>query len=164
MRAVSKDLLEASWFSMAIEKKIKLVLSGIVILLAAGFVLWYFTMRKWSLAYQQTNATWKIQGHCADVQNGTPITGADITAYFWEPVTFKHHWRNPPPLRRTDKITRTDDQGNFEILGEGGHVQIKIRAEGYRVPEAWEDWQHSAMNGIIRVETNVVLTMHAARK
>jgi len=149
---------------MAKTIKAKLVLSGIVALLAAGFVLWYFTMRKWALAYQQTNATWNIQGHCADVQNGTPITGADITAYFWEPVAFKHHWRNPPPLRRTEKIMKTDDQGRFEIVGEGGHVQIKIRAEGYRVQAPWEDWRHSAMNGITRVDTNLVLSLQPASK
>lgn len=144
--------------------KAGLVLLGIVALLAAAITVWNFTLRKWATAYQQTNATWRIQGVCTNAQTGAPIKGAQVTAYFFEPVAFKHHWRNKPPLARTDVVAKTDAEGRFALLGQGGSVQIKVRAEGYRDPEPWEDWRHSAMNGISRVDTNVALSLQPASK
>lgn len=139
--------------------KTALVLLGIAALLAAGIGVWYFTLERWAGAYQQTNATWRIQGLCTSAQDGTPVKGAEVIAYFSEPVAFKHHWRDKPPLKTTNVVTNTDEQGRFEVIGVGGHVQIKLRAEGYRAPEPWEDWRHSAVNGVSRVDTNVVLTL-----
>jgi hypothetical protein len=146
---------------MAMTTRTGLGVLGLTVLLVGAVGLWCFTTRKWAAAYQQTNATWRIRGLCADDRNGTPIKGVDITACFWEPVAFKHHWRNPPPLGTTNVLTKTDDSGRFEVTGEGGHVQLKIYAAGYRIPEPWEDWRCSAMNGVSRVDTNVVLTLEA---
>jgi hypothetical protein len=163
MRALPEDLPEASWLSMAMTTKTELALLGVVALLVAAFTLWYFTMEKWAAKYQQTNAAWRIHGVCTNAQDGTPVKGAEITASFCEPVTSKHKWRNLP-IRTTSVVTRTDDQGRFVLIGEGGHVQIKVRAEGYREPESWEDWRHSAMNGVKQVDTNVALSLQPASK
>ena len=144
--------------------KAGLVLLGIVALLVAGFVLWYFTMRKWAAPYQETNATWRIQGVCTNAQTGAAIKGAQVTASFREPIPFKQHWRNPPPLRTTDVIAKTDAEGRFEVTGEGGSVYITVRAEGYRDPEPWENWSYSARNAISRVDTNIALSLQPASK
>lgn len=164
MRALSEDLPEASRLSMAMTTKAGLVLLGIVALLVAGFVLWYFTMRKWAAPYQETNATWRIQGVCTNAQTGAPIKDARVTASFREPIAFKQHWRNPPPLRTTDVVAKTDAEGRFEVTGEGGSVYITVRAEGYRDPEPWENWSYSARNAISRVDTNVALSLQPASK
>lgn len=164
MRALSEDLPETSRLSMAMTTKAGLVLLGIVALLVAGFVLWYFTMRKWAAPYQETNATWRIQGVCTNAQTGAAIKGAQVTASFREPIPFKQHWRNPPPLRTTDVIAKTDAEGRFEVTGEGGSVYITVRAEGYRDPEPWENWSYSARNAISRVDTNIALSLQPASK
>ena len=149
---------------MAITTKAGLVLLGLVVLVVAGIGLWYFTMRKWASPYQETNATWKIQGVCTNAQNGVPIKGARVTASFQEAITFKHHWRNPPPLVTTNVVVKTDDQGRFEVTGEGGSAYIKAQAEGYREPEPWESWSSSARNGISRVDTNIALSLEPSSK
>lgn len=161
MRPLPEDLPEASRLSMAMTTKTGLASLGIVALLVAAFALWYFTMGKWAAKYQQTNASWRIHGLCTNAQDGTPVKGAEITAYFSEPVAFKHKWRNMP-LKTTNIVAKTDEQGRFVLIGEGGRVQIKVRAVGYRDPESWEDWRHSAMNGITRVDTNVALSLQPA--
>lgn len=144
---------------MAVSKKTIFWVFGISAFLIAAFVLWAFTMRKWAAPYQEANATWRIQGLCTNAQNGTPIKGAQVTASFREPIAFKHHWRNPPPLRTTDELMKTDAEGRFEVTGEGGSLYITVQAEGYRDPEPWENWSYSARNEISRVETNIVLTL-----
>jgi hypothetical protein len=137
--------------------KTRLVL-GAAMLLAAAATLWYFTMRTWAAAYQQTNAAWRIQGICTDAENGMPVSGATVTAYFSEPITSKLRWQHKP-LRTTNVVTKTDEQGRFQLIGEGGNAQVKLRAEGYHDPEPWEDWRHSAMDGATRVDTNIALSL-----
>ena len=135
-------------------------------------MLWFFVVGDWVMGwvlgsqakrYQQTNASWRIQGVCTNAQTGAPIKGAEVMVYFWEPVVFKHRWRNMPPLKTT-VVTKTDEHGRFEVSGEGGSARIKIRAEGYRDPEPWEDWLHIAVNGVTRVDTNVALSLQPASK
>ena len=144
---------------MAMTTKAGLVLSGIVALLVVGFVLWCFTMRKWAAPYQETNANGSIQGVCTDAQTGALIKDAEVTVSFREPIGFKQHWRNPPPLSVSNVITRTDGDGLFEVTGVGGSVYIAVRASGYREPEPWENWSHSARNRVDSVETNIVVTL-----
>lgn len=142
--------------------KARSVLLGIVAVLVAEFMLWYFTIRKWGAEYQETNATWRIQGVCTNAQTGGPIKGAQVTAFFREPIAFKHHWRNKPPLKTTTVVTKTDEQGRFEVIGEGGSVLITVRAEGYRDLEPWEIWSYSARNAISHVDTNIALSLQPA--
>jgi len=121
-------------------------------------------MGSWAKKYQETNASWKVQGVCTNAQTGAPIKGAQVTASFREAITFKHHWRNPPPLTTTKVVVKTDDQGRFEVTGEGGSAYIKAQAEGYREPEPWENWSYSARNGIGRVNTNMALSLQPLSK
>src|ERR1039457_4593970 len=104
---------------MAMTMKARLALVGIGVLLVAVTLL-YFAMQRLAIHYKETNATWRIQGLCTNPQNGTPVKAAQITASFTEPISFKHHWRSPPPLGTTNVVTKSDDQGRFEITGEGG--------------------------------------------
>lgn len=169
MRALSEDIFKASGFNMAMTTRTWLFLLGAALLLVGGQVVWFFVVGNWVMGgwakkYQQTNATWRIKGVCTDAETGAPIEGAEITAYFFEPVGFKHHWRNKPPLVRTDVVTKTGLDGRFEVLGQGGSVVIKVRAEGYRDQEPWEYWSHRATNGISRVDTNVALSLQPASK
>jgi hypothetical protein len=137
------------------------VLLGTAAVLAVALIVWYTTMEKWAAGYQQTNASWRIRGLCTLAEDGAPIKDAEITAYFYEPAAFRHKLFNSP-LKMTIVVARTDDKGHFELNGEGGHLQIKAQAKGYRDPESWEDWRQSAMNGVTRVDTNVVLRLQAA--
>jgi hypothetical protein len=149
---------------MAMTNKAGLVLLGTVAFLVAGFALWCFTMRKWAAPYQEANASWRIRGICTNAQTGAPINGAQVTASFTEPIAFKHHWRNPPPLTITNVVTETDRDGRFEVAGEGGSVYIKAQAQGYRHLEPWENWSHSARNRITRVETNAFFSLQPVSK
>jgi hypothetical protein len=133
-------------------------LLGIVGLISAVAVC-FLMATKWSAPYRESNATWRIEGICTNSQSGTPIKGVQVAAFFREPIAFKHHWRNPPPLATTNVVTKTDDQGRFEVTGEGGSAYIKVKAEGYREPESWEDWSYNARNGISRVDTNIALSL-----
>lgn len=138
--------------------KVILIVVGGSVLLAAIAALWYCTMTGLAAPYQETNATWKIHGFCLSARSKVPINNAEITAIFREPITFKHHWQKVRP-ETTNVIARTDSCGHFEILGIGGHVQLKVRAAGYRVPEPWEDWRSHAKNRVTLVDTNVVLCL-----
>lgn len=164
MYGVPKNVSEASRFNMAMTTKTVLVPLGIAALLVAAITLWYFTMRKWAAPYQETNATWRIQGVCTNAQTGAAIKRAQVTASFREPVAFKHHWRNPPPLRTTEVVAKTDVDGRFEVTGEGGSLYITVRAEGYRDPEPWENWSYSTRYAIGCVDTNVVLALQEKLK
>ena len=146
---------------MAMRTKARFTLLGIVALLAAGVTMWYLTIEKWAIKYQQTNASWQISGLCTSSQDGVPISDAQITAYFSEPVTLRHKLHNAP-LKTTTVVTNTDDQGRFNLVGEGGYVQIKVRAKGYLDPEPWEDWRYSAMNGVTEVITNITVSLQLA--
>jgi hypothetical protein len=143
---------------MALRTKTGLILSA---LLMTGVALWYFTMQKWAARYQKANASWRIQGFCINAQDGTPVQGAQISAYFVEPVTFAHHLRNLP-IKKMDITEKTDEQGRFELIGKGSDVILKVGAEGYRDIDPWEYWRHTAMKGVTHVETNIVLTLQPA--
>lgn len=144
--------------------KTSVVVMGIIMLLGGAGAAWYFAMEKWSAPYQETNASWRIQGVCTDAQNGIPIKGAQITASFREPIAFEHHWTSPPPLKTINVVTETDDDGRFEVTGEGGSAYIKAQAEGFLDPEPGENWSYSARNKINRVDTNITLGLNPISK
>ena len=87
-----------------------------------------------------------------------------MTAWFSEPISFKHHWRNPPPLRTSEVLAKTDAEGRFVAAGVGGSAYVTVHAEGYRDPEPWQNWSYSARNAISRVVTNVGLSLEPAAK
>lgn len=134
----------------------RVLMLGVAVMLGA---VWYCWMTKVAVQYQEIDATWRIQGVCKDAQTGTPIVGAQVIASFREPIAFKHHWRNPPPLATTDVVKKTDDQGRFEITGGGGSVYIRGEAKGYCKGEPWDNRSYRALDGITRVDTNVVLKL-----
>jgi hypothetical protein len=148
---------------MAMTMKATVALIGVgVLVIAAGLL--YFGMRRLAVHYQDTNATWKIRGVCTNAQTGAPIQDAQVTATFTEPVSFKHHWRNPPPLAETNVVVKTDDQGRFEVNGEGGSAYITVQAEGYREPEPWQNWRYYTRDGISRVDTNITVRLEPLSK
>jgi hypothetical protein len=159
MCPVSQNISEAPWFSMAITTKWGLLIAGMLALVTVFLVLWHLTMREWSYRYQESNALWRIQGFCKDADTGSPVAGAHVIASFREPISFKHHWRSPPPLQTTNAFTRTDATGHFEIKGIGGSVFIRAYAKEYLDPEPWESWSASARNQVRLVETNIVLVL-----
>lgn len=143
--------------------KVTVAVLGLGVLLLAGTLL-YFGMDEIAQHYKETNARWRITGLCINAKNGTPVKAALIRASFTEPVTFKHHWRNPPPLATTNVITKTDEQGRFEVAGVGGSVYINAQAEGYRKPEPWEHWSSSTRDGVSYVDTNITLRLESNLK
>jgi prolipoprotein diacylglyceryltransferase len=148
---------------MAVNAKTGLlVVAAIFALLIGGGVLWFLTMQKWATAYQETNATWRITGVCINAQNGEPIQGALVTASFREAIAFKHHWRDSSPPRITDVVAKTEPDGRFVIIGNGGSVYVTAKFEGYRDPEPWENWSCSARNGSTHMDTNIVLSLQPA--
>jgi len=141
------------------SKNTQLALLGLGILVLTIGYLYYRFAQKIAVDYKEANATWRIQGLCVNAKTGAPITSAEITVFFTEPVTFKHHWRNPPPLKSTNVVTRTDDQGHFDVVGEGGHAYITAQAKGYREQYPWENWRYYARGRISRVDTNVTVRL-----
>lgn len=140
------------------KAKIVFGLLGIGALVAASWV-YYAVGARIAIHYNESNATWRIRGHCINAQTGVPIANARITASFTEPVAFKHHWRKPPPLKSTEVVIKTDSQGQFEVIGEGGSAYITAKAEGYNEPEPWENWRHYTRDGVSRVDTNLTLSL-----
>ena len=159
MFGLPESVSEPARFNLAMRTKVSSVLCGIVILLGGLATVWSLATVKSSASYRETNAIWKIQGLCTNSQSGRPIKGGKIEVSFREPIAFKHHWRNPPPLATTNVFTTTDDQGRFEVIGKGGSAYIKVHADGYLQTESWDDWSYSARNGIDHVDTNVAFSL-----
>jgi hypothetical protein len=130
-----------------------------------AYLIWILIARKWAAPYQETNAVWAIHGICRDAETGEAIGGAKISAMFREPIAFKHHWRNPPPLRITEVTVVTATNGLFELTGNGGSAYVRARQPAdYREPEPWENWRGSARNGLAQIRTNISLSLKRRTK
>lgn len=141
---------------MAVKKITALGLLVTIALLTLVIIFWWdggFSAGP----YQESDATWRIQGICTNSVTGLPILGVEVTAVFREPIAFKHHDRNPPPLKTTTVKTSTDSAGRFDVRGKGGYVYLQTAKQGYKEPESWEEWDGRVFNSVKLVQTNLHL-------
>ena len=141
---------------MAMTRKDMMFLAlGTPPLLLSLLALYFFVDFYCGAPYKETEAVWRIRGRCTSDRDGSPIAGAEVTAEFKEPFSFKHHWRSGEPVKATVIVLKTDHEGQFQVAGEGGSVVIKASAEGYLD----EEWSRDARNNLTDVAVDVSLVL-----
>ena len=119
--------------------------------------------------YLENHATWEIGGLCLNRQDGSPISGATVTAVFREPHPhpelrgfdrinwFNHAKRDYTSLPEHEEIQFTDEDGRFTLSGSGASFFVKATAKSYFSAESQNVWSYTARGETHRVATNIVL-------
>ncbi len=140
-----------------------------LILGALYFVYAWYMQENVRPRYLENNATWEINGLCLDQLDGSPVSGATITAVFRQAHPyrelrgfdrinwFKRDKRDYASLPVHEVIQITDEVGRFKVIGNGGYCFVKATADNYISSGSKNLWSYTARGETHRVATNIVL-------